>query len=61
MVDLGGGVIDALGDEMMAIIVETAEDYTMSGTQKDIEIIASKVGDDAGIIGGAVLARRAAR
>jgi glucokinase len=61
IVVLGGGVIDALGDEMMAIIVETAEDYTMSGTHKDIEIVASKVGDDAGIIGGAVLARRAAK
>ena len=60
MVVLGGGVIDALGDEMMAIIVETAEDYAMSGTCKDIEIVASKAGDDAGIIGGAVLARRAA-
>ena len=34
MVVLGGGVIDALGDEMMAIIVETAEDYAMSGTTR---------------------------
>jgi glucokinase len=58
---LGGGVIDALGDEMMAIITETAEDYIMSGTNKSIEIVASKKGDDAGIIGAAVLARRAAR
>ena len=58
---LGGGVIDALGDEMMAIIVETAEDYAMSGTSKGVEIVASKKGDDAGIIGAAVLARRAAR
>jgi glucokinase len=61
IVVLGGGVIDALGDEMMAIIVETAEDYMMSGTHKGIEIVASKVGDDAGIIGGAVLARRATK
>ncbi|HZM06162.1 MAG TPA: ROK family protein [Candidatus Saccharimonadales bacterium] len=61
MVVLGGGVIDALGDEMMAIIVETAEDYAMSGTSKGIEIVASKAGDDAGIIGGAVLARRASK
>jgi glucokinase len=61
MVVLGGGVIDALGDEMMAIIVETAEDYAMSGTSKGIEIVASKAGDDAGIIGAAVLARRAAK
>jgi glucokinase len=58
VVVLGGGVIDALADEMMAIIVETAKDYAMNGTCKGIEIVATKVGDDAGIIGGAVLARR---
>jgi glucokinase len=58
---LGGGVIDALGDEMMAIIIETAEDYAMSGTSKGVEIVASKTGDDAGIIGAAVLARKAAK
>jgi glucokinase len=58
VVVLGGGVIDALADEMMAIIVETAKDYAMSGTCKGVEIVATKVGDDAGIIGGAVLARR---
>jgi glucokinase len=58
---LGGGVIDALGDEMMAIITETAKDYIMSGTAKGIEIVASKKGDDAGITGAAVLARRVAK
>jgi hypothetical protein len=46
---------------MMAIIVETAEDYAMSGTIEGVEIIASKKGDDAGINGAAVLARRAAK
>ena len=61
IVVLGGGVIDALGDEMMAIIVETAEDYALSGTNKGVQILASKAGDDAGIIGGAVLARRATK
>ncbi|MGN6386590.1 MAG: ROK family protein [Verrucomicrobiota bacterium] len=55
---LGGGVIDALEDEMMAIIVETAHDYALQGTDKGVEILASKLGDDAGIVGGAVLARR---
>lgn len=55
---LGGGVLDALEDEMMAIIVETAKDYAMPGTAKGIEIVASKLGDEAGITGGAVLARR---
>ena len=57
VVVLGGGLIDALEDEMMAIIVETALDYSMSGTTRGIEIIASKLGDDAGITGAAVLAR----
>jgi glucokinase len=58
---LGGGVIDALEDEMMAIIVETAHDCALPGTSRKVEIIASKLGDDAGITGGAVLARRETR
>ena len=61
VVVLGGGVIDALQDEMMGVIVETANDYAMPGTMKGVEIIASKLGDDAGITGAAVLARREAK
>ena len=55
---LGGGVLDALEDEMMSIIVETARDYAMPGALKDVEIVASKLGDEAGITGAAVLARQ---
>jgi glucokinase len=58
IVVLGGGVIDALEDEMLPIIIEVARDFAMTGTADGIEIVASKVGDDAGILGGAVLARR---
>ncbi len=58
VVVVGGGVIDALEDEMMSIIVETALDYAMPGTTQGIEIIATKLGDFAGITGGAVLARQ---
>src|SRR5215472_15161137 len=58
VVVLGGGVIEALSDEMMGVIVETATDYAMPGAMKGVEIIASKLGDNAGITGGAVLARR---
>jgi glucokinase len=61
VVVLGGGVIDALQDEMMGVIVETATDYAMAGTMKGVEIIASKLGDDAGITGAAVLARQQAK
>ncbi len=55
---LGGGVMDQLADDMMAIIIETAKDYALTGTAKGIEIRASKLGDDAGITGAAVLAKR---
>jgi len=58
---LGGGVMDQLADEMLAIILETAKDYALPGTAKGIEIIASKLGDDAGITGAAVFAKRQAR
>jgi glucokinase len=55
---LGGGIIEALEDEMMSIIIETTKDYAMPGTMKGVEIRATKLADDAGIVGGAVLARR---
>jgi glucokinase len=58
VVVLGGGVLEALADEMMSVIVETASDYAMPGSMKGVEILASKLGDSAGITGGAVLARR---
>jgi glucokinase len=58
VVVLGGGVMEALADEMMPTIVKTAKDHAMPGTMKGVEIIASKLGDSAGITGGAVLARR---
>jgi glucokinase len=58
VVVLGGGVIEALADEMMAVIIETAQDYAMPGAMKGVEIVASKLGDNAGITGGAVLARK---
>lgn len=61
VVVLGGGVIEALQDEMMSVIVETAKDYAMPGSLKGVEIIASALGDNAGITGGAVLARREAK
>lgn len=61
VVVLGGGVIEALADEMMGVIVETAADYAMPGTTKGVEIVASKLGDNAGITGGAVLAKRATK
>jgi glucokinase len=58
VVVLGGGVIEALADEMMSVIIETARDYAMPGSMEGVEIIPSKLGDSAGITGAAVLARK---
>ena len=58
IVVVGGGLIEQLGDEMMPTIVKTAKEHVMPGTMSGIEIKASKLGDDAGITGAAVLARR---
>src|SRR5581483_5996036 len=58
VVVLGGGVIEALADEMMSVIIETTQDYAMPGALKGVEIVASRFGDNAGITGAAVLARK---
>jgi glucokinase len=58
VVALGGGVIEALEQEMMPTITKLAREHVLPGTMKGIEIIASKLGDNAGIAGGAVLAQR---
>ena len=58
IVVVGGGVIEALQDEMMPTLVKTAKEHVMPGTMTGIEIKASRLGDNAGITGAAVLARR---
>ncbi|MCB1126398.1 MAG: ROK family protein [Verrucomicrobiae bacterium] len=58
VVVLGGGVMQALEDQMFDIVVKNARKYAMSGVDTGIQILASTLGDDAGITGGAVLARR---
>ena len=58
IVVLGGGVIDALEEEMFDAIVKAARDHIFPGSEKGLEIKASKLGDDAGITGAAVLAKK---
>ena len=50
--------MDALESEMMSVIIETAREHAFPGSDKGVKILASKLGDDAGITGAAVLARR---
>jgi glucokinase len=58
IVVVGGGVIEALADEVMPTLIKAAKEHVMPGTMSGIEIKASKLGDNAGITGAAVLARR---
>jgi glucokinase len=58
VVVIGGGLMDALENEMIAVVVETAREHAFPGSDKGVKILPSKLGDDAGITGGAVLARR---
>lgn len=58
VVVLGGGLMDALENEMMHVVIETAREHAFPGSDKGVKILPSKLGDDAGITGGAVLARR---
>jgi glucokinase len=55
---IGGGLMDALENEMISVIVESAREHAFPGSDKGVKILPSKLGDDAGITGGAVLARR---
>lgn len=58
MVILGGGVIEALGEQMMPLIRQTAAEYAFPQAIKDVRIVSAQLGDDAGVLGAAELARR---
>ncbi len=57
VVVLGGGVIEALGEEMLPVIQKRAQELLLPGTSNDVRILLSQLGDHAGISGAAVLAQ----
>jgi len=57
VVVLGGGVIDALGGEMMETIEAVTREVAFEFTTKDLRIIRAALGDDSGVTGAAMLAR----
>ncbi len=59
MVVFGGGVVEALGEQFMEPIRVTARQYFIqqAGAER-VQIVPAKLGDDAGVLGAAVLARR---
>lgn len=58
MIVLGGGVIEAMGDGFLAGIRRVTEKHVLPSTMSGVQIVGAKLGDNAGIIGGAVLARQ---
>ena len=61
MIVFGGGVVEALGKEFLRPIRVTARQHYIQQSDADrVRIVAAKLGDHAGILGAAVLARRRA-
>ena len=58
---LGGGMIEALGNRMLPRIAKAAYAHTIAADNKRVNILDTGLGDDAGILGGALAARALAR
>lgn len=54
---LGGGVVEALSEEMLPVIQRVAREHAMPGALRGVTILASRLADYAGVTGGAVLAK----
>ncbi|HXG65945.1 MAG TPA: ROK family protein [Blastocatellia bacterium] len=57
VVVLGGGVIEAFGRKMMGPIEEAAREVGFEFLMRDVRIVRAELGDDAGMVGAALLAR----
>jgi glucokinase len=59
MIVFGGGVAEAMGDEFLKPIRVTARQYYIQQTDADkVRIVLATLGDYAGVLGAAVLARQ---
>jgi glucokinase len=59
MVVLGGGVVEAFGNDFVDRIERVARDIAFDINSRDVKITRAALGDDAGVIGSAMLAREA--
>jgi glucokinase len=59
MVVLGGGVVEALGEEILVPIRRVAYQYFINQLNaRSVKIVPAKLGDNAGVLGAAVYARQ---
>lgn len=59
IVVLGGGVVEAMGDGFIERVDRSARKIAVDFAAKDLRIVRAELGDDAGVIGAAMLAREA--
>ena len=57
IVVLGGGVVEAMGDDFIERISRSTRNVAVDFAMKDLKIARAELGDDAGVIGAAMLAR----
>ena len=58
MIVLGGGVVEALDDTFINNIRKAAKKYALPDTLKGVQIVKAQLGDNAGVLGAAALARQ---
>ena len=58
MIVLGGGVVEALDKGFIKAIRKAAKKYALPDTLKGVQIVRAQLGDDAGVLGAAALARQ---
>ncbi|MEM6363979.1 MAG: ROK family protein [Planctomycetota bacterium] len=54
---LGGGLVEAMEDLIVSTVKQTARDSVMSVYKDRFDVVAAKLGDDAGVIGAAAWAK----
>jgi glucokinase len=60
LVVLGGGVVEGLGDDLLTLIAEKLRGHPMVAATDFVRLVRCQLGDDAGLVGSALLARRLA-
>jgi len=56
VVVIGGGIAEALGQRYVDAVISTARRYTLASEAQNVPIVASRLGDDAGLLGAALTA-----
>ncbi len=58
MVVIGGGIIEAMNDEMLGLVQKSAQRRALPLVMDRVKFVRGQLGEDAGVLGAAVLARQ---